>query len=153
MKIFKNAFLILSISVLVYLIFLFIWNLSYLSKIGKISLGENKHMYFIFYQVVDVEDEYDDLTFDFYRNDSLIIKQKYFDSTDGSPQVTDIKIRMYEGLFYITCFDSTKVKILCDGKCSVIFPDDYGGEKEDSIAKLPIVKKLLKDKNMTLGRW
>ena len=150
LKIFLYVFLIF---LGLYGLLLLIWNISYTSKIGESYPTLSRKTYFIFYQAVDVAEEYDYLNFDFYRNDSLIIEQKYFDSTDGEPQISDFKVRNYGGLYYVTYFDSTKVKIICDNNLSIIFPTDYGGVKEDSVSKLPKVKKLLTDKRLTLGRW
>ncbi len=153
MKYLKITAYVIAILTCLYALFLFIWNLSYTSEIGKIPFGKKQGNYFIFYTAVEVAEEFDDLKFDFYRNDSLIIKQKYFDVTDANPQISDIKVRNYNGLFYVTYFDSTKVKILFDSTYNVIFPLEYGDAEQDSISKLTKVKKLLVDKKLTLGRW
>ena len=151
MKKLKILFLICFTLLLIYVGIGWFLKMSFVRKVGRINI-DNRKTYLEFTHIDEFRD-FDDLNFDFYRNDSLIIEQKYFDSTDGEPQISDFKVRNYAGLYYVTYFDSTKVKIICDNKMSIIFPTDYGGVKEDSVSKLPKVKKLLTDKRLTLGRW
>lgn len=118
---------------------------------GRVILN-NEKTYMEFTHMDEFRD-FDNIYFDFYRNDSLLIKQKYFDSTDGEPKISDIKIREYEGMFYVTNFDSTKVKIICDEKLNIIYPVKYGEKEDSAISRIPKVKELLKTKKLTLGRW
>jgi hypothetical protein len=120
-------------------------------NIGTFAI-QKKNSYFILYHIDEFRD-FDDLVFDFYRNDTLIVHQKYFDSTDGEPTTSDIKLRQYHGLYYVTCFDSTKVKIICDDKLNVIYPIYYGEKEDSAVSKIPSVKKMLVEKKLTLGRW
>jgi hypothetical protein len=122
-------------------------------SIGKLYIPTENKTYFQFY-FKEESTEFKELTFDFYKNDTLIVAHRYFVDKDSPPEIDDFHLFQYKGFTYITLYDSTKIKIICDDKLNIIYPC-FGcpNFSEDSISRLPKIKELLMTKDLKLSRW
>jgi hypothetical protein len=160
MKTFKRVILFSVIIVIfLYGVLLLIWNLKYTSEIGKLFLTNQKDTYFIFQQKYDVDDEFDNLCFDFYKKGNIIKKDRLFDYTDGDSKIEDYKLFSCNGFYYITNFEINKVKIILDSELNVVYPFEnvFSTYKIDSLEKnsQKLIMKDLKKCNskLSLGKW
>ena len=131
---------------------------SFRLNIGKIYLQKENGVFLEIHQIEEFRD-YDELSFDFYREGKLIEKNIFFDSTDGDSKIEDYKLFYCNHFYFITNFDPQKVKVILNDKYELIYPINYklNSVKIDSLEKRvesQIMPKLRKcNGNLKLGKW
>ena len=148
----KSTKILIFVSIILGLLYVLIY-LPFEYTIGEIYIPNANKTYLKFYFKEEFR-EFKKLNFDFYRNDSLMIDHRYFVDKDSPPEVRDFHLFQYKNITYITLYDSTKIKIICDEKLNIIYPCfGCSNFSKDSIEQLPKIREMIKNNNLELNRW
>ena len=151
--------LLLYLTLFLSLVLLIIHFGSFRLNVGKIYLQKKDSIFLEIHQIEEFRD-YDELSFDFYIQGKVIKKDVFFDSTDGDSQIEDYKVFFCNHFYFLTNFDSQKVKIILNDKWELIYPIDnkLNSVKIDSLEKriesqiMPKLRKCNRG-DLKLGKW